>query len=268
MAVDARQDAAAAGGRTILLLHGQPGTGRDLGALAAAIGDRARVLAIDRPGWDGRTRAGGLQLSADAALAALDRAGAAQAIVVGHSYGAGVAAWLAADHPGRVAGLVLVSPSANTAALVALDRWLALPVAGYLASAGLLTIFGLALASARVRRRLTADLAVDDAYLRGAGRWLCSRAVWDAFAVEQRALLRDLPLLEARLGAIAAPTSIVMGAADAVVPPRAARRLAQQIPGAELIVIAGGRHLLPAQFPHRLAEVALGETVAAVAHGG
>ena len=107
--------------------------------------------------------------NADAALAALDGRGAGRAVVVGHSLGAAVAAWLAATRPDRVAALVLAAPAANLAALYALDRWLAAPVAGDLAAAAALGGLGLALAIAPVRRRIAGATRLDEAYLRTAG---------------------------------------------------------------------------------------------------
>lgn len=241
----------------VLLLHGQPGSARDWGLVVSAIGGRARCLAIDRPGWDGVSAPGGVARSAEAAVRALDRDGIDRAAVAGLSFGGGVAAWLAAEHPDRVAGLVLISPAANTASLQPVDRLLALPVAGYAVSAGLLAGAGVGLASRRVRRRLEGAFALPDDYLRSAGRRLRKPAAWEAFVVEQRALLRELPRLEERLGRIRAPTTVVVGTADTVVPLEAGRQLAEQIPGAELVEIEGGHHVLPAEHPERLAELIL-----------
>lgn len=248
--------------RAILLLHGQPGRGADWDELVTAIDGRADTLVIDRPGWDGVSAAGGVSLSAEAALAALDSAGVDQATIVGHSYGAAVAAWVAALHPHRVHALVLVAPAANVASLQTVDRLLATPVAGYLASTALLVAGGLVIGTPAIRRRLAAALAVREEYLRATGSWMRRRAAWDAFFVEQRALVRDLPVLESRLARITAPTTVVIGTEDTIVPPRCARLLARQIAGANLIEIERGRHMLPAQIPQRLAEIVLGAAAA------
>jgi pimeloyl-ACP methyl ester carboxylesterase len=56
----------AGAGDPILLLHGQPGSARDWDGVVERVGSRATVLAIDRPGWDRRTRAAGLDGNADA----------------------------------------------------------------------------------------------------------------------------------------------------------------------------------------------------------
>ena len=65
-----------------------------------------------------------------------------------------------------------------------------------------------------------------------AGRMLLAPSAWRSFAREQRLLVRDLPALERRLGEVTAPTTIVAGAADRVVPIAAARRGARSIEAA------------------------------------
>jgi pimeloyl-ACP methyl ester carboxylesterase len=237
-----------------LLLHGQPGSARDWDGIVAAIGGRIATIAVDRPGWDEHSAPGGLAASADAALAELDRRGIEQAVVAGLSFGGAVAAWLATRHPDRVAGLVLVSAAANRESLTAFDRLLAVPVAGYLAGSLILSIAGLGLSARAVRGRLESTYEVSDGYLLAAGRRLCGRAAHRAFFVEQRALIRDLPVLECSLAQICAPTTVLVGTRDRIVPPAAGRRLVDQIPGARLVEIASGRHVLIAQHPRRVAE--------------
>jgi pimeloyl-ACP methyl ester carboxylesterase len=97
--------------------------------------------------------------------------------------------------------------------------------------------------------------ALDDRYLRAAGRMLLAPAAWRAFVREQRFLVRDLPTLEGRLGRLSVPTTIVAGTGDHVVPIDAARRLARQIPGAELVEVEHAGHLLHVQHADRLADV-------------
>ncbi len=237
----------------LLLLHGQPGGACDWDAVTSAVGGRA--IAIDRPGWDGRSQPTDLAGNARAAFAALDARGIDRATVVGHSLGGAVAAWIAASHPDRVAALVLVAPAANVASLHALDRWLAAPVAGYATNATALAGLGLALTAGPLRRRIAHRLSVEDRYLRAAARRLLSPTAWRAFTIEQRALLRDLPPLEQRLHRISAPTTIVAGSADRLVPVASARALAKQISGAELVVLERAGHLVQVQFPQRIAEI-------------
>jgi pimeloyl-ACP methyl ester carboxylesterase len=239
----------------VLLLHGQPGAARDWDRVRAAIGPGVETIAVERPGWDGRSRATDLGGNVEAALSALERAGVERATVVGHSFSGAVAALLAAEHPERVGALVLIAPSANVASLYRLDYALAAPVVGAAASAALLGAAALALRSRRLRRRLADTLALDDRYLHGWGRLLRAPDTWRAFVIEQRALVAELPHVETLLGGIAAPTAIVAGGADRIVPLSSARRLARQIPGAELVVVAGANHPIPLQYPDRVAEV-------------
>ena len=145
---------------------------RRLGPSAGGDWDRAEAVALDRPGWDGDSRASDLAGNCRAALSALDDHGFERAIVVGHSFGAAVGAWLAVHHPNRVEELVLVAPAANRASLYEVDRWLAAPVVGYLASAVALSGAGAALTAAPLRRRIARGLAIDDRYLSRAGRRL------------------------------------------------------------------------------------------------
>jgi pimeloyl-ACP methyl ester carboxylesterase len=241
-----------------LLLHGQPGCASDWDRVVAAIGGRARTIAVDRPGWDQLGTPRDLAGNVAAALEVLDLDQVPRATVVGHSFGSAVAAWLAVDHPERVSALVLIAPAASVASLTRLDRWLVAPVAGKLLSVAAVTGAGLALASPHIRRRIAARLDLDEGYLRGAGRALRSRAAWRAFVTEQRALVGDLPLLESRLSRIAAPTSIMIGSTDRIVPPASARQLATQIPGAKVVVVEGAGHLLSMRRPELVAQVVLG----------
>jgi pimeloyl-ACP methyl ester carboxylesterase len=234
---------------TVLLLHGQPGGAADWDGVIAGVNGRADIVAVDRPGWDGVTGPRDLAGNAGAALAALDRRGAEYAVVVGHSLGGAVAAWLAATWPDRVSALVLAVPAANLAALSAPDRWLAAPVAGDLAAAGVLGGLGLALAIAPVRHRIAHAARLDEAYLRTAGAAIRRPSAWRAYAAEQRALVHDLPELERRLNAISAPTTIIAGTHDRVVPAHATRRLSQQIRGAHLQHSTTAGHLLPQRDP-------------------
>jgi pimeloyl-ACP methyl ester carboxylesterase len=240
---------------SVLLLHGQPGSADDWAQVRTAIGERARTIAVDRPGWNGSGPARDLAGNVQAALSTLDAAGVERAVVVGHSLGGAVAAWLAAEHPRRVSALVLAAPSANLASLNRLDALLAAPLVGPLLGAGALSAAGAALRTPPLRRRISAGARLDERYLRRAADTLLRPSTWRAFALEQRMLIRELPTLERRLGLISSPTLVVSGTADRIVTPASARQLAAQIRGAELVQLAGAMHLLPQQRPVELAEI-------------
>jgi pimeloyl-ACP methyl ester carboxylesterase len=239
----------------VLLLHGQPGSTRDWEAVRALLEPDARVLAPDRPGWDGRSAARGIAANARAGLAMLDAVGAQRAVVVGHSLGGTIAAMLAVLAPARVQGLVLAAPAATRDALTRSDHVLALPLIGDLAAPALLGGFGLAAVAEPLRSRIAARTPLDERYLHASGRRLLRPRAWRSFVVEQRALLRELPELERQLARIAVPTAILAGSEDRMVPPPAARALAQRIPSARLIELPGVGHLLPQLAAPALADL-------------
>jgi len=241
----------------VLLLHGQPGSAADWRGVVTRLGSEVRPIVFDRPGWDGSSRAQDLAGNAVAALAALQAYGDECATVVGHSFGAAIAAWLAIHYPERVRGLILCAPAANRAAMYPPELWLAAPVAGELASATTMGGLGLALSVPRLAPRIAATVGLDPGYVAAARRTLLSPSAWRAYAAEQRALIRDLPALEARLGAIGAPTTILTGDRDRVVPPGAPRALADQIPGARLVTLTGAGHMLPQRRPRQVADTIL-----------
>ncbi len=233
----------------VLLLHGQPGTARDWDGVVASLGPGLRTVVTDRPGWGGsEKRATGLAGNAAAAVEALDAAGVGRAVVVGHSLGGAVAAWLGAFFADRVSGLVLAGPAANADSLDWFDRVLAGPIVGPAVSGALMTGAGLALS-------VGARLRADGEYLRLASRGLRSAPARRAFVAEQRALLRDLPVLQGHLNQISAPTVVVHGTIDLVVSASSSRQLVEQIPGARLELLRGAGHLLPHRHAAQLAEV-------------
>ncbi|HEY3945518.1 MAG TPA: alpha/beta fold hydrolase [Solirubrobacteraceae bacterium] len=212
----------------ILLLHGQPGSGRDWARVIALLDPDTPALAPDRPGWAEHGAATGIEANGRTAL---DARRIRRATVVGHAYGAGVAAWLAIHHPNRLGRLVLVAPAVNASSLYEADRLLALPLVGALASTAILGATGLALRIAPLRLQLADRFTVDASYLGSLARILLSPSSWRAF-VEQRAMVSDLPALEHELHRITAETVIVAGSADRTIPPHAVRMLRDQIPGA------------------------------------
>ncbi|MFE9445358.1 alpha/beta fold hydrolase [Streptomyces sp. NPDC006602] len=105
-------DADAAGGKSILLLHGGGGPSTVAG-LATALADRAYVITPTHPGFDGRPRPDWFDDPTDLALAYLDLLDALQlwdVVVVASSMGGWTAAEMALhDTRGRLSRLVLIN---------------------------------------------------------------------------------------------------------------------------------------------------------------
>lgn len=261
----------------MLLVHGQPGGGEDWRELAEALASDHRVIAPDRPGWGAHPRpAGGIAENAAALARVAERCGAEPPLtVVGHSLGGGIALELALSRPDLVGALVLVGSVGVSAALSGLDRLLAVPIVGD----GLVRAGGAAIrrAAGAVRRipdrwpaghlarRATTLPTVRAVLSSAAGDGLLGRAR-ASFLAEQRALIEETPSLQRRLPLLRVPVAVAHGRSDRVVPLAAARLLAEQIPGAELVVFEGEGHLLAFE---RTAEVAaLVRRYARMARGG
>ncbi|HEY0633082.1 MAG TPA: alpha/beta hydrolase [Thermoleophilaceae bacterium] len=236
--------------QTVLLLHGQPGTGGDWAGVARELGDRFTVLAPDRPGYGSNaTAAGGFEHNARAMEALLDEAGAERAVVAGHSWGAGVALAMAKRRPERLRALVLVCPVTPGEQLGRLDRILAGNRAGPLLAHLAFLGAGAALARPALRRRIETLVPGSDT-----SRWPELARAWRSFWVEQRALIDDLPTLR---GELATPTTVIVGGRDHVTDPRAARRYAHEV-GARVVEVADAGHLLPMQRPAEVARAITG----------
>jgi pimeloyl-ACP methyl ester carboxylesterase len=249
----------------VVLLHGQPGSARDWDLVLPHLVGRVSALAFDRPGYDGLSEAGGIEHSARATIARMDAEGIERATIVGLSFGGGVAAWIAVHNPERVQALVLISAAANASALLPVDRLLAAPIAGRLTSYAAVSGLGLALGSRRFRERFAQRHAIPADFLNTTGQRMRTGAARRSFLVEQRAMLRELPILEELLPTIAAPTTVVVGTEDTVVGAESGRLLARQIPDATLVEIQGGSHTLSATHGARVAELILAATRAAAA---
>lgn len=244
-------------GPTVVLLHGQPGTGDDWRWVIRELDPLLRVAVPDRPGY-GRTggAATGFSGNADAVVEMLDRIGVERAVIAGHSWAGGVALACARDHPERVAGLVLASSVGPGEHITWEDRMLAAPVVGDLLAAGFIGGLGLILSSAWVQsvadRRLPAR--AEDAVV-ALSKLTRSRApVWRSFVAEQRSLLSELEGLAPALARIDVPTEIVHGRSDRLVPYRIAELLGQRIPGARVTLLPGVGHLVPHDAPTALAQ--------------
>jgi pimeloyl-ACP methyl ester carboxylesterase len=79
------------------------------------------------------------------------------------------------------------------------------------------------------------------------------RRVWRSFVAEQRTLLREIGAVEAALESVRAPTVVVSGAWDVVVPPSVSASVAAAIPGSELVSVARTGHFVPRDAPEVVA---------------
>ena len=208
-----------------------------------------RVVALDRPGYGAsRQGAGGFGDNARAVVTELDALGIERAVLVGHSYGGGVAMAAAQLAPERVKALVLLA-SVGPGCLTGWDRLLAAPVAGEVCA---VTAWSLTpwLARARLaaiaalrRRPIAADEHVNWHIWGHAHR--DHGPVWRSFLTEQRALVREVDSLTASLATITQPVLLVADPRDTLIPVSTTHQLAAVLPDARVRLVDHIGHHLP-----------------------
>jgi pimeloyl-ACP methyl ester carboxylesterase len=243
-------------GPTMVLVHGLGGSHENWLAAGPRLAARARVLALDLAGF-GRTPLAGrsARVRGNQRLLGrfLDELVGEPAVLVGNSMGGMIALLEAADHPERVAGLVLVDPAVPRPRGARMDREGML----VLVSA---TIPGLGerlVARRRARGGTAAVAGAEPEAVASAERVVFS---WPdaAFLQAMRSLVTTLIWPRRYLALIRqvqVPTLVVHGAADRLVPLAAVQALARSRPDWTLRVLEGVGHVPQLEAPGRFVEV-------------
>jgi 3-oxoadipate enol-lactonase/4-carboxymuconolactone decarboxylase len=208
-------------------------------AQVAAFAGRYRCLRYDIRGHGGSEvidRPAKVDDLADDVAGLLDALAIARAHIVGLSLGGMMGQAFALRHPDRLDRLVLVSTSAKMDALTYHERAALARREGY----------GSFIDSVLSPRWLTADFAKRSPATIAAFRDRFPRD-WRGYAVCAD-LIAELDLPE-RIGAIAAPTLIMVGADDPATPVAMSEDLRNRIPGSELIILPRLAHLLTVERP-------------------
>ncbi|HEY8477370.1 MAG TPA: alpha/beta fold hydrolase [Chloroflexota bacterium] len=201
-------------GKPVVLLHGLAGSTRWWAPTIAPLARAFRVYVIDLIHFGGSSSRQPFALNRAARLLIewMDWLGVPRASIVGHSLGGHIAADLAADFPDRVDRLVLVD-----AAALPLERNL------------LRHALGLFQTLQSLPRNIVALLVLDA--LRAG-----PVAIWSA---AHELLSADI---RSKLPRIQAPTLIIWGERDALLPLDLGKRLAALLPRARLAVVDGAGH--------------------------
>jgi pimeloyl-ACP methyl ester carboxylesterase len=200
-----------ADGVPMILIHGTPGEATGWTDYLMEPMKRATVIALDRPGF-GESGPDDAVIALDAqaaAVAALLPSDGRKAVIVGHSLGGAVAAWVAAAHPDRVQAVVLLASSLDPS-----------------------------------QESIHPMQYVGDSFLFS---WMLPRAVKNA-NTELMAFKPQLERLAPMLGRITAPVIIVHGTKDDLVPFANVAYMQRMLTGAqcvETIVLDGQNHFLP-----------------------
>jgi pimeloyl-ACP methyl ester carboxylesterase len=249
------------GAQTVLLLHG-------LGSylkfwryqLDELAGQGYRVVAIDLPGYGKSDKPASFPYTMESFAAVvrevIDELGLGQPVLVGHSMGGHIALTFALLHPGAARALVLASPAGFEAFSARERAWFA----------------------RAVRSELFVAATEEDiwASVRGANfmrwrdelRWLVEERVrvrttpdFPAYAYANALSVRGLShtgFVRANLGAIAAPTLIIYGSDDRLIPSpfmHGGRTSAimeeghRGLPASELVALSGCGHAVQLDCP-------------------
>lgn len=222
----------AGAGRAMVLVHGAGGRAEVWAPQLAGLDDVARVVALDLPGH-GLTAGRGRQTVdayADWVVACLDALGLDRVVLGGHSMGGAIAQTVALRRPERLDGLLLVGTGAR---LRVLPRILELFGQGSPDATGLVAGLSYSL-------RTPPGLVVE-----------AERALQETPPL---VVLGDFVACDhfdvmGRLGAVRAPTLVVVGRDDRLTPPKYAAHLAGAIPGARLVEVDDAGHFPQLEQP-------------------
>jgi pimeloyl-ACP methyl ester carboxylesterase len=216
---------------SLLMVHGSGGTGLNWRPQLSGL-EAANPAAVDLPGH-GETPGPGLERVEDYAdwLAGLIAAGPVRPVVMGHSLGGAIAQVLALRRPELIHGLILVGTGSRLRVLPAILEGL------------------------RTQPEQTVESIIGYAYGDDPDPALVERGRREMLEVDPGVILGDFAACDAfdatdRLGEIAAPTCVIVGAEDKLTPPKYSAFLAERIPHAgEPVVIPGGGHMIYIEEP-------------------
>lgn len=237
-------------GPAVVLIHGLGSCAEDWSLLQTpTLSQRYRVLMPDLRGHGRSDKPPGpytIPQMADDIAGFLNALGTDSAHVIGLSLGGAVAQALAVRHPERVRSLVLV----NTFAYLRPKGWAEWRTTVIRIGA---LLVNLALHARREAEELFPRPG-QAGLRRVAYQRLCANDP-DAYRAAMMAAARYDGRRD--LGRIRAPTLVVAGSEDTVVPLRAKKELAAGIPGARLVVIPHSGHATPTDQPVRFNRLVL-----------
>jgi pimeloyl-ACP methyl ester carboxylesterase len=227
----------------VLFLHGNPGSGRDWEALIAQVGEFARAVAPDLPGFGGASKPRDFGYRVESYATFIERArtqlGIERAHLVMHDFGGPFGIVWAALHPEAFASAVVMqSGFARGLRWHRMARVWQTPVLGELAM-GLVTRGAwrraLGRGSARGMPREFADRLYDE-YDRDTRRAVLElyRSTKDPNALAE--------LLAPTFRELDRPALIVWGAGDPYMPVEYARGNLEGFPSAEVVILEGSGH--------------------------
>ena len=236
-------------GSAVVLIHGLMGSADEWAKNMDALAQERRVWAIDLIGFGFSSRLTeptySLKYFARSVCEFLDAQGAARASIVGHSLGGAITLQFAHDYPARVDKLILVDAAAYLQIPAALNLAARVPCVPR-------ALVGLAMTSPRARTLAWRNAFGSPKHLDARETHALVRAArvqGTADAMVAMMASRRASDLPHGLKKIAAPTLILWGDKDRAVPLRHCKRLARDLPHAELVIVEGAGHVPHIEFP-------------------
>jgi pimeloyl-ACP methyl ester carboxylesterase len=254
------------GGLPLVLLHGFGASTFSWREVQAPLATDRLVVAFDRPAFGLTERpmppfSGGenpytASAQVELTVSLMDALGIERAILVGNSAGGTISLLTALEHPERVAALVLVDPAVygGGGAPAWIRPLLALPQVQRVGPLFVRTIRsrGLDLLNTAWHDPSKITPEITEGYTRPLQAENWDRALWELTLAGQ-----ELGLAE-RLGELKMPVLVITGDDDRIVPTADSIRLAGEIDGAELAVIASCGHVPHEECPEAFLEAVQG----------
>ena len=237
----------------VVLLHGATANLGDPNlALGDRLGERYRVILVDRPGHGWSDRPGGRAAASPARQAelihqALTRIGVTRPIVVGHSWSGALAPAYALAFPDDVAALVLLAPVTHPwpGGVGLINELAAAPVIGQLIARTVVLPAGYLMMTPALHMIFAPQTPPADYVARTGARLVLRPAEFIANAEDLVDLKANIAAQAPRYGEIKAPVAIIAGDKDTIVSTDIhARVLARQLPDATLTVLPGVGHMV------------------------
>ncbi len=219
------------------------------------LAEKFQTIAFDNRGVGQSDKPSGpytAQMLAQDTVGLLDALGIEQAIIVGHSMGGFVAQAVALDFPQRVDRLVLCSTNFGGPRHIPVTPE-AMKVLGDVTSDAV-TRFKNGLVVSTAKGWAEKNPAMIETWI----QWRIAHPIEPAYYQAQMAiglaLFPEAASFENKLSAVSAPTLILFGEEDQVVPPGNAALLAEKIAGSRTRILPNAGHFFPIEVPEAAAQ--------------
>ncbi len=245
-------------GVPVVMIHGLPGTNKDFEPVVPEL-QGMHVISIDRPGF-GWSKGGWLpyQDQIDVVHEMLTQLKLAPAILVGHSFGGTLALGVARRYPRDIAKMILVAPGAGGARSKTMDqlnahyvRFSQLPVVQPVIDVTAGDVIKRVAATSGAAHAFAPE-KVDPAYDQRLLSVSMTPGNLEAFASDQLEFNDTSRWLDENVPEIRVPSVIIGGEDDQLVGIDRIHRLAETLPGAQLVTVDGS-HMIPYTHPDLIA---------------